>query len=107
MTIKCKWRENKQVLINPDGQVYPCCFLSNIDYFVKETNNNEKGYHYPMGPQTVVMTEYNKHKFKLNVKNNKMEDILKNDWWKFLENSWNDSDKVDRRCVRYCSIKDA
>ena len=106
MKIKCSWREKKQVLINPDGQVYPCCFLANVEYFLQETKNNQKGYEYPYGRRTVVMNNYNEHKSELNLKNNEMKEILEHDWWKFLEKSWDEPDKTDRRCIRFCGIKE-
>lgn len=32
LNIKCEWMETKRLLINPDGQVLPCCYLANVVY---------------------------------------------------------------------------
>ena len=106
MKIKCEWGGKNKVLVNPDGQVYPCCYLSNTDYFFTETENNKEGYLYPYsGLGSKVMNEYQKHRNELNIKNNTMDQILNNEWWNILESSWQDSDVVDHRCIRYCGVK--
>ena len=33
--IICQWEKVDKVLINPDGQVFPCCYLSNPAYTAK------------------------------------------------------------------------
>ena len=30
--IECEWKNNNRVIVNPDGQVWPCCYLSNLAY---------------------------------------------------------------------------
>lgn len=30
--IKCEWMDTKRLLVNPDGQVLPCCFFANVIY---------------------------------------------------------------------------
>lgn len=30
--IECQWMKTRRLLINPDGQVLPCCFFANVVY---------------------------------------------------------------------------
>jgi len=38
LNIKCEWMETKRLLINPDGQVLPCCYLANVVYMYDTMN---------------------------------------------------------------------
>lgn len=42
MNIQCEWMESQRILINPDGQVLPCCFLANVIYMYDKMNTIEK-----------------------------------------------------------------
>ena len=33
--IECIWGKDNRFLVNPDGQVWPCCYLGNIGYSEK------------------------------------------------------------------------
>ena len=33
--IECIWGKDNRFLVNPDGQVWPCCYLGNIGYTEK------------------------------------------------------------------------
>lgn len=44
LNIKCEWMEANRILINPDGQVLPCCFLANTIYMYDKTNISESKY---------------------------------------------------------------
>lgn len=103
--VKCKWREAGKFLVNPDGQVWPCCYLANAEYFKKMTNDDPT-IDYPRGPMTYIIQEYNKYEPELNAFNNSIDRIFMHKWWRILEKSWDDPDLVDRRCVRYCSEGD-
>jgi hypothetical protein len=103
--IICKWRTKDKFLINPDGQVFPCCYLGNTEYFTNVTNGGE-GIKYPFGPKSYIMQKYDDVRDELNAFKHPLEEVLEHPWWNELESSWSDDEKVERRCVRYCSKGD-
>ena len=118
MNIKCKWlEEDRQVLINPDGQVVPCCYLS--PYYpvslaqIKEKEDwtydelNDQLYHkdkiWAHVASMYVFQEYQKVADELNIFSNDLEDILNHEWFvKILPESWTDENKVSSPCRRIC-----
>jgi len=117
----CKWIEDdEQMLVGPDGQILPCCYLSgffrssivplkprkesweNFDkvkdqlYYV-ELVNYEVHTEY-------LYKEYEKRKDKLNIFTNDLEDILSNEWFtKILPESWEDPKKIAGPCKKICT----
>ena len=95
--IVCQWRENNnRYMVNPDGQVFQCCFLKinfdDEDYFVK-------GKH-------AWVDEYLDNKEKYNLKNRTMKEIVDDDLFaKKLPKSWVNIDTAPRPCQKYCKVK--
>ena len=95
--IVCQWRENNnRYMVNPDGQVFQCCFLKinfdDEDYFVK-------GRH-------AWVDEYLDNKEKYNLKNRTMKEIVDDDLFaKKLPNTWVNIDTAPRPCQKYCKVK--
>ena len=79
--ISCKWLNSRRVVVNPDGQVAPCCYLANLFF--------KKGY------------PYNKEEH--NIFNKPLEEILGESEWfnKELPESW-DNEPFEQ-CIDYCS----
>ena len=133
MKTHCKWIEDdEQMLVQPDGQVLPCCYLSN--YFSKdrtlavpkkETSNgkinstwvnknyreiedqlyNIKLVNFEFNNE-YILQEYTKRKDKLNIFTNDLEDILDNEWFvEILPKSWEDSNKIAAPCKEICTKK--
>ena len=133
MKTHCKWIEDdEQMLVQPDGQVLPCCYLSN--YFSKdrtlavpkkETSNgkinstwvnknyreiedqlyNIKLVNFEFNNE-YILQEYTKRKDKLNIFTNDLEDILNNEWFvEILPESWKDPDKISIPCKNICTKK--
>lgn len=108
--IKCNWRSQNRILTNVDGQVYPCCYLVNNNFtfdFLGEDELVETG----TGTITQtddqpIMSSYNKSKEDLNIFNKPMGQILEHPWWKELEDSWEDPDKILRQCKKWCTMKE-
>ena len=100
MDITCEWGNNNKVVVNPDGQVWPCCFFCNPTYksqFVEGYDAKFK--------DNPVMIEYQKNKSTLNVFNNSLDKIINDKWYKTtLPNSWESKEPVNQ-CVRYCGKK--
>ena len=95
--IVCQWRENNnRYMVNPDGQVFQCCFLKinfdDEDYFVK-------GKH-------ASVDEYLDNKEKYNLENRTMNEIINDDLFaKKLPDSWKNPDAAPGPCQRYCKVK--
>ena len=93
----CQWRENNnRYMVNPDGQVFQCCFLKinfdDEDYFVK-------GKH-------AWVDEYLDNKEKYNLKNRTMKEIVDDDLFaKKLPKTWVNIDTAPRPCQKYCKVK--
>ena len=100
MDISCEWGALNKVVINPDGQVWPCCFFCNPTYksqFVKGYDAKFK--------DNPVMKEYQKNKSTLNVFNNSLDKIINDKWYKkTLPDSWETNEPVNQ-CIRYCGKK--
>ena len=90
VTIQCEWLKDNRVLVNPDGQVWPCCYLGNVGFDINHS----------------VVREYENKKDELNLfTNNNLCDIIQHDWFsKTLPNSWN-SENPNRQCVEFCGNK--
>lgn len=106
--IICRWMKNEKFLVNPDRQVWPCCYLANQGYKFRV-----KGQH--NDPNIIarqvddiahpVMQKYYEYENDLNLANNSIEDILKHEWFtEILPESWN-SDNPHRLCLIMCSRK--
>jgi len=92
MQIECDWKKRGCVVINPDGQVLPCCYLGNKVY-----RNEIKG----------VLDEYVEDKDKYNLTKHELKDILKGKWFtETLPKSWENYDDAHHICKRYCTIND-
>lgn len=109
--IRCSWQETGKLVINPDGQVFPCCYLANKTYKAAQhdslfDNTEDQG---PLGnwywkeKSDKVMREYVKHADELNVHKTSMEEIVNHDWYtKMLPESWENEETRNEICVTYC-----
>ena len=98
--IVCQWRENgNRYMVNPDGQVFQCCFLKKNfdrtdeeDYFVKGSHS--------------WVDEYLDNKEKYNLDNRTMKEIIDDDLFaKKLPESWIDINTAPWPCQKYCKVK--
>jgi hypothetical protein len=102
--IKCEWMQSKRVLVNPDGQVLPCCFFANVMYMYDRLGapkswTPKKEYGIEDQIMDVPRVEYN-------LFNKPLEEILESEWFtKTLPESWEDSDTLPRQCRTFCQIK--
>jgi len=94
--IVCKWKEMKKCMINPNGQVFQCCYLK------EDFPNNtwrEKWIH-----NDSVIKKYNFE--ENNLKNNTLKTILNNEWFtKILPDSWKNPDTAPIACQRNCKVE--
>ena len=47
--VTCKWLTMSKCLINPDGQVLPCCYLANTAIHHTHLDNKELDLHHTYG----------------------------------------------------------
>ena len=100
--IECMWAKADRVLINPDGQVYPCCYLGNLHYafmndpnpwLIKQYSENE------------ALKKYNDNKEEYNIKNHTLQEIMSSDWFNVdLPDSWESDETVPQPCERMCKV---
>jgi len=118
LNIRCQWMETKRLLINPDGQVLPCCFFANVMYMYDKLGTSEKiaekknQINSQIGDADIikkqtetadVLMDYYKNKEKYNIHDTSLEDIIKSDWFtKTLPESWDDENKAPRHCKKHC-----
>ena len=96
--IACEWGNRNKVVINPDGQVLPCCYFCNPHFYNK---NDPKVRNWFI--EHPIMQEYQKYQKELNVFTASLIDIINHKWFKtILPDSWN-SDKPVLQCQKYCS----
>jgi len=94
--IHCRWANGNKIVINPDGQVTPCCYTGNSFYMKKPewwVKNSE-----------TIMLEYLNNKELYNIFNHKLSDILNTLWFKDrLKQSF--ENKASSICSQHCSKK--
>lgn len=99
--IVCEWGVRNKVVINPDGQVLPCCYFCNPHFFNK--NDPEVRKEFVNHP---IMKEYKKYEPELNVFTADLMDIINHKWFQeILPDSWNSPEPV-KQCSRYCKKYD-
>ena len=99
--IECKWRKNNKVLINPDGQVFPCCYLANFMFMTEKEKWKQ------IHAKQPIMQEYEKNKEDLNLNNKTMPEILSHDWFdKTLVESWYKEETTLMQCERFCKVEE-
>jgi len=92
--ISCKWLKKREVVVNPDGQVLPCCYLANGYY-----KNGPKYF----SSKNNTMVEYKEQEKEHNIFFKPLEDILKDSKWfnEQLPESW-ESETPIKQCVKFC-----
>ena len=45
--ILCRWLEKKRLVVNPDGQVHPCCYFGNYHYMQTHENKDNRNPTHP------------------------------------------------------------
>ena len=118
--VKCKWLEIQRIVINPDGQVLPCCYFANLMHVGKKFGYPTTRPERPLEPKlehelvnydmfassavtTKILKDYIEVADELNVFNHPIDKILEHPWFNLLYESWDDSDKVSRICLKHCS----
>lgn len=123
LNIQCEWMKSKRLLINPDGQVFPCCYFANVMYTADKLGRpdswkpkEEYGIEDQIGDTERVsyitategvLNEYHNEKEKYNIHHTPLEEIINSDWFtKTLPESWDNPNIAVRQCKKYCQMKD-
>lgn len=98
--IRCGWAlPRNEVLVNPDGQVLPCCYHGNGHYNHKFDQTKGK----QIWNHDIYTQEYNAHPEKYNVLHTPLSAIINSDWYrKTLPESMKGDNPVPQ-CAKYCS----
>lgn len=107
--INCKWQEDQRLLVNPDGQVMPCCYLANLYYqcslFAKQQKEDQLFEGHKAQFNHFLLQAYFKNEEDLNIFNNDVEDILNHEWFtKILPESWEKEETQHIQCSRMCGV---
>lgn len=115
--IKCRWQEQGRILVNPDGQVWPCCYLCNKAYKSESLgvfgpNNqvedlSQEGESWFWRENDRAMIEYKRNYDDLNLKNKSMEEIINHEWFvKTLPESWEKEETRITECRMFCELEE-
>lgn len=89
-----------RILVNPDGQVWPCCYLCNKSYKAEQLDVVDSWFS-RQGDE--LIKKYLDVKDELNLKNHSMEEIVNHEWYtKTLPESWEKEETRLEQCRMYC-----
>lgn len=97
--IECEWQKRNKLLVNFDGQVFPCCYIQNS--YVEGYTGGKRSHL----QDTALMSEYEKSKDELNIFKNDINSINNHEWFKKLEQSIASKATAIKPCIKHCSIK--
>ena len=107
--IVCRWAQDNKFLVNPDGQVWPCCYLSNPGFKQYITGMRTRKEIVEAKVDDIVhplLDEYFDNMDDLNINNKTIEEILSHDWFtKTLPESWS-GNWPHRQCRVMCEVDD-
>ena len=100
--IICRWLNDEKILVNPDGQVLPCCYLGNPAYLYEATKHTDN----PGGrafAENAVLKKYTDNKEQYNLNHKTLKEILTSDWFnKDLPESWKSYKTMPHMCQLFC-----
>lgn len=98
----CRWLQDQKILVNPDGQVLPCCYMGNPAYVHEATKhtNSPGGQQFAKNP---VLKKYLDNKEEYNLNHKTISEILTSDWFnKDLPESWKEYATIPTMCQTFC-----
>lgn len=98
--INCRWLETRTIVVNPDGQVLPCCYFANSLYMNLQTDGTEA----PRWNDTEVLINYKNNIQEYNLNNKTITEILESDWFNIdLPKSWESYETLPSVCGTFCN----
>jgi len=104
--IRCEWANKQRFVTNPDGQIWPCCYFANLDFYLKNNPTPFQG-HVNQSKHPVYQA-YDSDRDRYNANNHPPHEILQDEWFsKTLPESWEGTDS-DRPflCIKHCEVDD-
>lgn len=99
--ILCRWASINKVVINPDGQVLPCCYHANNQYKRLFNDNMSK---WPDITHEIYRDDYHKNLKSYNVFYTPLTSIIESKWYtQSLPNSIKSNNPI-QSCVKHCSL---
>ena len=101
--IVCRWGIRNRFVVNPDGQVWPCCYFANTAFYDKTVNGKfrtegDSGH-------AELMKKYQQHQDELNLDNKTYKEVLEHEWFqKYLPESW--LNNPSKKCIAFCGRKE-
>lgn len=98
--ITCRWaKPRNEIVVNPDGQVLPCCYHANTHYkgridsqYGKEMHGNE-----------IYQNGYNLDLKKYNILHTPLSEIIQSEWFQKTLPQSAEGDNPVHQCVMQCS----
>ena len=104
--IICQWDKTDKFVINPDGQVLPCCYFANPAFTgkIQQEKYGKISYGWDViHDKSPVIQEYFKHQEDLNIFNKSLSDILAHEWFQeILPKSWEKEETTHKLCKMMC-----
>ena len=98
--IRCRWAQPRnEVVVNPDGQVLPCCFHANAHY----QNQFDSKYGREVHEHSIYSNEYDADPTAYNILHTPLSRILQSNFFQNTLESSMKSDTPVPQCVRQCS----
>lgn len=100
--IVCRWAmPRNEIVVNPDGQILPCCYHANAHYTAK----TDKNYFTELMRNPIYSEDYNNNLEKYNILYTPLSEIIRSEWYtKILPGSIKGDNPV-RQCLYQCSSK--
>ena len=122
--IYCYWYERGEVQINPDGQVFPCCFIANSMYLAKTFGYPKRGtLERRKDPDNILFqleepeavaesllerdwchTEYVENEHELCLDNHSINEIVNHKWFKKMEKAREKWETAPHICRDHCTV---
>ena len=100
--ITCRWaRPRNEVVVNPDGQILPCCYHQNNYYLALNSHSRQAG----KLLQTPEYIEYEKNKKQYNIFHTPLSEIIDSKWFAETLPDSMDGDNPIKTCERNCSTR--
>jgi hypothetical protein len=97
--IKCQWLEEGRLIIDPDGQVVPCCFMSNMLFRLMNDEDFKV--------KNPTFVKYVEDMKDMNIHNKTLDEIFDHEWFEVtLPESWKDENLAMGICKQYCRVCD-
>ena len=93
----CPWANNNKIVINPDGQVLPCCYHAN-PYYKKEFTNEQTR----LDNHKIYHNDYFKNPKDYNIFYTPLSEIINSNWYSKLLPESIESDTPVVTCVKRC-----